>query len=236
MPKYNGIVKELKEGGGALYAVTAQSAAGAAMAQKSWNVDFPVLSDPRLFIAASLKKKGLRTPTVLQDPFCKDEGDALPGGNYEMGMYSPAALVITRDFRVIFEYVCEPSYGNMGGGTLMRSPPSEAMQAVRRYMATSEGGKTVFKEPNLTPMVPIFALLFLANGNFIRPAYMYSTPEGKMSASQMTAPLKMLAGLGAVGYAAWKVEPRYVASGAMLYSGYIYYRFSGWFRRFFTPR
>lgn len=85
-------------------------------------------------------------------------------------------------------------------------------------------------------MVPIFALLFLANGNFIRPAYMYSTPEGKMSASQMTAPLKMLAGLGAVGYAAWKVEPRYVASGAMLYSGYIYYRFSGWFRRFFTPR
>ena len=207
------------------------------MAQQSWNVEYPVLSDPKLCIAAALKKRGLPAPVVLQDPFCKDEGDELPGGNYEMGMYSPAALVITRDFRVIFQYVSEPSYGNMGGGTPMRSPPSEAMQAVRTYMATSEATKhNVYKEPNLTPMAPIFALMFLANGNFIRPAYMYNSSDGKMSVSQMTAPLKMLAGLGAVGYAAWKLDPRHVASGLMLYSGYVYYRFGGWFRRFFTPQ
>jgi hypothetical protein len=168
--------------------------------------------------------------------------DDLPGGGYAKSMYQPAALVLTGDLKVLFEYVAEPGIHNMGGASPIGRPKPECvMKVVREYAAALAEGtsvadkdRTVYCEPPmpapaLVVFVPLILFKALANGNFIYPKL---KPTPALSYRLMNR--KMTTALAVVGFAAW-TAPLPTLVGLTAYGAYVYFFCKDFWGRFYQP-
>lgn len=127
-------------------------------------------------------------------------GPKVPGGEYEVGTYQPAVVVLDADFQLLFSWSSVPNASNIGGA-IGRPRAGEVWKAV----STSLGGdmSLVHQVPpstlkaGLSVPVPLFKPLFfallMANGNFLKPKFFVFDESGKGDISKMmkTAVIKL---------------------------------------------
>lgn len=210
--------------------MSSQGDEAVAAAAASWGIDYTARADPELEILSALRKRGLPAPCVNRDMLGYLAGSAMPGGEYAIGMYQPAVLVLRRGFEVVFEWVATPGLDNLGGACLVRPSANRVLRAVSGERVAGSAGSEPFRPPDQTWLSPLLGLLLLANGNFVAPKTMTNDATGVMPLSTKLAPLKLLATAAALAVGAWR-HPARTASLVAVYAAYAVLRFGGWARR-----
>jgi peroxiredoxin len=136
--EFNGTFRrDLRAAGGEWFAVTAQYEAGAQDAQRSWNLDYQLLSDPSLVLANRFNIAVTPTQTTLAG--MKEE--------YPHGMSQPGVVILDDAEKVQVHSAINRSEID-GGGTLDRPPPPVLWAALQ---AAQRGETVTLKGPRLDP-------------------------------------------------------------------------------------
>jgi len=210
--------------------VTGQSEEAAATAKATWGIQYAVLADPQLGIAAALRKRKLPVPFIDHDS-TGYLGEATPGGEYEVGCYQPAILVLSREFECLFHWVATPGLSNLDGACVVRPSARRVLHAAQGLpVAGSSKSDRPYRELWQAPFAPLLFLLLLANGNFVRPRTLTNDASGKVRVRTLFMPLKLAGAVTAIAMAA-KYVPLATSAGLAAYFGYITYAFGGWAHR-----
>lgn len=205
------------------------------MAKASWGIGYVVRADPQLEILAALRARALPQPCVNYDTAGYLAGAATPGGEYQVGMYQPAVVVLSRDFEVVFEWAATPGVDNIGGACLVRPSAKRVLLAAQGERVAGSRGAAPYRPPSQAAFAPVLGLLLLANGNFLRPRTMTNDATGALPLATMLAPVKLVAACLVIAAAARR-HPAPVAGALLAYAAYVAYTFGGWVRRAARPQ
>jgi hypothetical protein len=167
----SGIAAAIREAGGAIYAVTSEPQTLASEAQRAWELEFAVVGDPHHEIADACRERGWLSL------FINRHLELLRGhhgfASHPRGYFQPGVLVLSSTGRVLYRWRSRPTHSNTGGAT--RRPLAEDVWAkVQTALAEPpDAPDAEMDAPDRydmsTPPWPLFVLLLLANGNFLRP-------------------------------------------------------------------
>lgn len=132
-------LKDLREAGGELFAVTAQSTAAAEAAKADWGLDYPVLSDASIALA---KRFDVAITPKAQSPLAEVPGE------YPNGMSQPGVVILDQTGKTLVHWAINPSEMN-GNGAYDRPLPeilSAALQSAR-----NGDGPVSLEGPRLDP-------------------------------------------------------------------------------------
>jgi hypothetical protein len=167
----SGVVKAIREAGGAFVAVTSEPQTFASEAQVHWELEFPSIGDPHHEIAFECRERGWLHLFVNRDvdTFRAQTGFA----THPNGVFQPGILALASDGRVLYRWRSRPTREN-GGGASNRPLPTHVWEQTRKAIACGDGGRDpaldqVEEVDFRTPPWPLFMMMLLANGNFLRP-------------------------------------------------------------------
>lgn len=219
--------------GGEMYAVCSQTDYAAESAKKNWGVNYEVVADPKVKIAEYLLSKNLLEVFVNRDPPPPAlSGKEVPGGPYEVGVYQPAIIVLTRDLQPLFTYASVPGLANAGGAS-SRPDAATVLTAVKEVL---QGGKPAeWKPKKIPPFAPIFLVMyFFAGGNFVRPVPPALAEDGtEPRGVKALALVKLLLALVSVVVLAI-FFPWPTLAGVAVYFLYVWCVWGSWIRKFFV--
>lgn len=232
--------------GGEIYGITSQNDEAAKLAKTTWGIGFDSRADPKIEIGKCLKERGLLNIFVNTDPPPPAlAGGEVPGGSYEVGVYQPAILVITQDFKPLFSFASVPSLSNAGGAA--GRPTAKIVMKVIHEMLNSGTSKTSsdWKPAKIPPFVPIILVMyFFANGNFVKPVPPALAADGTNPPGvKRFAVIKLVAAMACTLVLAclspmtglWWTSP--VTGLCVLgYLAYVYVVWGTWIRDFYSPK
>jgi len=212
----SGVVAAIRESGGAIFAVTSEPQTLASEARAHWELEFPSIGDPHHEIASECRERDWISLFVNRDEAIFEQTGFATHPN---GFFQPGILALASDGRVLYRWRSRPTREN-GGGASNRPLPSHVWKQTQNTIASGAGrdaaldhvGEVDFR----TPPWPLFMMLLLANGNFLRPQPMGLTRGGPehMERNAVVAFLK-----AALFVAVWAVAfllfPVPVALGAL---------------------
>lgn len=223
---FNGIVEALKPHGGAVYAITAESDLTAQQAKESWGLRFDIKADQQLRLATALRARRLPTPTIDKPPPSVNKS-----AYAKLGMYQPATLVLTKDFRVLYEYVVIPGPLNLGGASPIRPRAREVLEVIKQH-PSSDFASVVRKEFLIpSPLLPLPLFLFFVNGWLIAPKMMYLDEKGHVPFRSFLLPFKLFTTL-AGGWWLASYHPIAGLTIAVLFVTFVYIRWGAWISEF----
>lgn len=132
-------LRDLRAAGGELFAVTAQSQAGADAAKSDWALDYDVLSDQALTLA---NRFNIATTPKAQTPLAEIEGE------YPNGMSQPGVVILDQAGKALVHWAVNPNEMN-GGGALDRPLPPVLWAALKS--ARNGEGPVSLEGPRLDP-------------------------------------------------------------------------------------
>lgn len=158
-------------------------------------------------------------------------GEATPGGEYQVGMYQPAIVVLNRRYECVFHWVAAPGPANIGGACIVRPSASRVLRAAQGLAVAGSAlsGKS-YRELWQAPLLPLLLPLLLANGNFVRPRTLTNDASGNPRLRTLLAPIKLAGALAVVATAA-RYSALATLAGVIAYATYIKYAFGEWFRK-----
>ena len=164
-----GVPEALRAARGAVFAITSEPQTLAAEAAASWELDFPAIGDPHHEIADACRERD------LLHLFVNRRVNGLPGErmSHPKGYFQPGVLALTREGRVLYRWRGRPTRHNAGGAT--HRPPAEHVwrriqAALEQPAGTPDAPLDVPEQVDVkAPPWPLFVLLLLANGKFLRP-------------------------------------------------------------------
>jgi len=167
----SGVDKAVREAGGAMFAVTSEPQTFASEAQAHWELGFPCIGDPHHEIASECQERGWLQLFVNRDAETILEQTEF--ATHPNGFFQPGILALTGDGRVLYRWRSRPTREN-GGGASNRPLPAHVWEQAQKAMASGgRGGDAALddvKEVDFrTPPWPLFMMMLLANGNFLRP-------------------------------------------------------------------
>lgn len=263
MQDFNAALGEIRSLGGEIYGVVAQKQAAADAAKQAWGLDFPMLSDPQVRIGESLAQRGLLEiyvdqefgEFVMKGPFggrlTGPKGTGMAGGGYEAGMYQPAVIALTADFKPLFSWASVPAPTNIGGA-IGRPEAADVVKAVRagfagdtslvnwtdKYSSAQTGGSSGRLLNNYIRRVPpLFYLLLLANGNFLMPMGFTMDKKGGGQPDLGTPAMKAAAVAASVmaSLALRRPDPRRTAAAVAAYAAYVHLVWGPMFQTVWKP-
>lgn len=166
----DGVVDAIREAGGEIYAVTSEPQSLAHSAQEDWQTGFEHVGDPHQEIAGMCAQRGWLSL------FTNDwDGDIVESSwiSHPKGYFQPGVLALSRERRVLYRWRCRPSRKNIGGA-VARPTPTHVWSRVQAALQDADGAPDVAPDPD--PELdsrpapwPLFVMLLLANGWFLRP-------------------------------------------------------------------
>lgn len=167
-----GVTEAIRAAGGEIHAVTSEPHSLARDAEADWETGLTHVGDPHQEIEATCRERGwLALFTHHWD------GDRLGAHadwlSHPKGYYQPGVLVLGREGRVLYRWRSRPSRSNTGGAT-GRPTAAHVWSAVQAELAKPADAPDAppDDDPTLdsppTPW-PLFVLLLLANGWFLKP-------------------------------------------------------------------
>ena len=215
------------------------------MAAKSWGVGFPQLADPSCTLVGLMNKRGWLTSVVECGQEVTSAGgfmaQKLNGYRYRVGMLQPGVLALRGAVTTMREEEGQPevllTWGSVPNpanknGAANRLPAKQAWAAVERSLSGDLSlarpiATTHFHDP-LSPPWPLFYLLLMARGNFVRPAYFLMDTEtagdskhgGRSMASMANQAMKNAAVAAAGTCVGLWVAPKGTAAVLTLYAAY----------------
>lgn len=223
--------------GGEIYAITSQTDVAATKAKTMWGVCYESRADPKIEIAKYLKEQGLLNIFVNLDPPPPAlAGGDVPGGNYEVGVYQPAVLVLTQDFRPLFRFASLPSLSNAGGAA--GRPTADTVMASIRPALSGEAsvGVVDWKPQKIPPVAPILLVMYIfAHGSFIRPIPPALAADGSEPPYIKNIALGKLLLATASFTALLRRHPKASSLAAAAYGAYVYVFWGTWIKKFFSP-
>ncbi len=108
----SGVLDEIRQAGGEVFAVTSEPQSLATEAQEDWDFRFPAVGDPHHEIREQCEQRGW-----LKVYYNEDYGHlrARSWASHPKGYYQPGVLALSRQGRVLYRWHCVPKYSNMSG-------------------------------------------------------------------------------------------------------------------------
>jgi hypothetical protein len=169
----DGVVAEIREAGGEIFALTSEPQSLARNAQDDWETGFEHVGDPHQEILGQCVERGWLSL------FVNDWGEDFIGGkmswvSHPKGYFQPGVLALTRDARVLYRWRCRPTRQNIGGA-LARPTAPHVWTRVQAALAEPANASDVPHDDNPTfdtsPVPwPLFVSVLISNGWFLRPA------------------------------------------------------------------
>ena len=165
------VVDAVRAAGGEVYAITSEPQTLATRARDDWQTQIEHVGDPHQEIAADARARGWLDLRVQENTELLQAGTSWEI-QHPKGYYQPGVIALDREQRVLYRWQSVPSRKNVGGATSRPLAPYvwEQIQAARARQ-TAEDSK-LDENPQLdSPPAPfpLFALILLAHGWFIRP-------------------------------------------------------------------
>lgn len=165
-----GIPDAIRAAGGALFAVTSEPQTLATEAVQTWGLDFEAVGDPHQEIADECRERGWLELYVQENLRMHERH--VSWSRHPKGYFQPGVLALSREGHVLYRWRSRPTRKNIGGATL-RVAPEHVWESVSKELARSSAGGDAPLDPTAlegrAPPWPLFVLLLLANGNFLRP-------------------------------------------------------------------
>ncbi|MEM9176248.1 MAG: hypothetical protein AAGC67_13560 [Myxococcota bacterium] len=166
------MTEAIRAAGGEIYAVTSEPHSLARDAEADWGTGLVHVGDPHQEIERTCRDRDWLA-LFKYDWDGERLGKHADWLAHPKGYYQPGVLVLDRSGRVLYRWRCRPTRWNAGGAT-GRPTPEHVWQAVQRARTQPPGTADAAHDdaPDLdappTPM-PLFVLILLANGGFLRP-------------------------------------------------------------------
>lgn len=202
-----GVTEAIRAGGGEVYAITSEPHSLAKNAQDDWDSGMEHVGDPHQEIAQTCRDRGWLSL------FTNDwDGDGIgvtaSWRSNPKGYYQPGVIVLSREGRVLYRWRCRPTRWNTGGAT-RRPTPEHVWKKVQSALAEGPDAPDVAHDDD--PVLdwqanpwPIFVLLLLANGWFLRPqVFDHRGGEFDVPKRLRRALLRLVGFVAAWGVAAW---------------------------------
>jgi len=170
-----GVVEKIRAAGGEVYAITSEPHSLARNAAAEWATGFEHIGDPHQEISAECRERGWLSLFTNDWGASRFIGANGPGTwvSHPKGYFQPGVLALTRGGRVLYRWRCRPTRSNLGGA-VARPLPGHVWSHVEAALA--ESGSTSDAPFDDNPQLdsppapwPIFVLLLLSNGWFLRP-------------------------------------------------------------------
>lgn len=167
---HSGVAAAIREAGGEVYAITSEPQSLARNAQDDWETTLEHVGDPHHEIASACAERGWLSL------FSNKWGDGLLESEWRShpkGYFQPGVLALSREGRVLYRWRCRPTRKNVGGAI---ARPTAAHVWSRIQAALREPADAPDAALDTDPEVdspatpwPLFVMLLLANGWFLRP-------------------------------------------------------------------
>ena len=188
-----------------MFGITSEPHSLAAEAESDWELPFPIIGDPHHEIRQECKDRGW-----LDVFYNVDYGHLRERAwaSHPKGYYQPGVIVLSREGRVLYRWRCRPTRWNTGGAT-RRPTPEHVWKNVQSALADGPDAPDVAHDddPALDWQAnpwPIFVLLLLANGWFLRPqVFDHRGGEFDVPKRLRRAALRLAGFLAAWAMAAW---------------------------------
>jgi hypothetical protein len=167
----SGVVEQIRAAGGEIFAVTSEPQTLASEAHLHWRLAFDSVGDPHHEIAADCRERGWMHLFVNEDVGLLSEATGFAA--HPKGYFQPGVLAVTRGGKVLYRWRGRPTRRNAGGAT-SRPLPEHVWEETRQALAEGQAGEDAgFDEVTefdmQAPPWPLFVILLLANGSFLRP-------------------------------------------------------------------
>ncbi len=162
--------------GGAVYAISSEPQTLADRAQAGWKLDFPCVGDPHHEIAAVCRERGWLDLVVnerLEFPRSRAPAGNAWAPTHPKGYFQPGVLAVHADGRVLYRWRSIPTRRN-AGGAIRRPLAGHVAREVEHRLAESgaTGDAPLDESPPMDAQGiwwPLFVVLLVANGWFLRP-------------------------------------------------------------------
>ena len=206
----SGVVDEIRERGGEIYAISSEPQALAGRAKSEWALNFDTIGDPHheimgtcrdrdwLDIYANTEEAFLNTPVKGMDFAVQ----------HPKGYFQPGVLVLDHDGRVLYRWRSIPKHTNLGGA-VERPTPDYVWAQVEQKLSERASERTdadLDNSPTLdakSPPWPLFVGALLANGWFLKPVPFAYLPNGPTPGQRLKRAMRRLVGFVVVWIAAF---------------------------------
>ncbi len=176
------IPEKIRAAGGEIYAVTSEPQALASRAQSEWDFGFESVGDPHQEIAGACRERGWLDLFVNEKTglLLRSTTGWLP--QHPKGYFQPGTLALSSSGRVLYRWRGTPTRKNIGGAT--ERPTAEHVWAVvsEALQAPADTPDAALDaDPPLDSRGipwPLFVILLLANGWFVRARPFLYLPDG----------------------------------------------------------
>ena len=169
-----GVLDAIRRAGGEVYAVTSEPQTLAKNAETDWETGLEHVGDPHQEIAGECAERGWLS-LFTHDWGGTDNNRFIAADwvSHPKGYFQPGVLAVSREGRVLYRWRCRPSRQNIGGAVARPLPGHvwSRIEAARREPADApDAAHDADPELDAGPAPwPIFVMLLLANGWFLRP-------------------------------------------------------------------
>ena len=177
------MLEEVRSQGGGIIAVTSEPQSLADEAQRDWGLSFPCIGDPHHEIRTACQERGWLD--IFFNPDTEMMGRSW--SNHPNGYYQPGVVAVTREGRVLYRWRSVPNRKNMGGAGA-RPEASYTWEQIQSGLQ-AEGDAELDTHPkmdNRNAPWPVFMLLLLAHGWFLRAKTFPLAREGDKASAKIT--------------------------------------------------
>jgi hypothetical protein len=214
----DGVVEAIRAAGGEIFAITSEPQTLATNAQVDWDTSFEHIGDPHQEISKQCSDRGWIT-LLTEDADLFDGRDG--GGDtswisHPGGFFQPGVLALSKEDRVLYRWTSTPSRKNVGGAS-MRPTAAHVWSGVKTALAAPAGSADAAVDDN--PQYdsaevpwPLFIMMLLANGWFVKPAFFLMASGAKPIQVRMRTAMKRLAGFGVAWILAFTFLPIWLSA------------------------
>lgn len=169
-----GVVEQIREAGGEIYAITSEPQTLASRAQDDWGFGFEAVGDPHHEIATTCRERGwlelfVNPKLGFLDPGARSRLGWTP--SHPKGYFQPGVLALAADGRVLYRWRGVPSHKNLGGAVERPTAP-HVWSSIAAALEGDGPDAALDADPALDSRAapwPLFVSLLVANGWFVRP-------------------------------------------------------------------
>lgn len=165
----SGVAEAIRAAGGEVYAVTSEPQSLASEARQTWSLSFECVGDPHHEILASCRARGWLDLTLMEPTLLEQARSWVA---HPKGVFQPGVLALTGSGRVLYRWRSRPSRENIGGAVGRPTHDHVWRRVQARLADDSPGDAPLDDAPELEgppPSWPLFLLLLMAHGWFLRP-------------------------------------------------------------------
>ena len=212
-----GVVDAIRAAGGEVYAITSEPHSLARSAQEDWGTGFEHVGDPHQEILAVCRERDWLS--LFTNDWSGGLVDRLSWVSHPKGYFQPGVLALSERGRVLYRWRCRPTRSNIGGA-VARPRPDHVWERVQAALGEAPDAPDAAHDDDAkldagAAPWPLFVLLLLANGWFLKPAVFDQRSEGASAEARIRQALMRTAVFLVAWVAAFALLPTWIPALAL---------------------